>query len=66
MEVFLHAEVITKVYKTHPENEFNSTLEYEKIYVEDPIRWKAGKNITVEMVPKKVSVERISLIFFST
>jgi nucleosome assembly protein 1-like 1 len=50
---YIENKVITKVYKTHPENEFNSTLEYEKIYVEDPIRWKAGKNITVEMVPKK-------------
>ena len=56
MEVFLHAEVITKVYTTRPENPYNSTLQYEKIFVEEPIRWKPGKNVTVEMVPKKVFV----------
>merc|ERR1719238_145606 len=49
---FFTNPVLTKTYKTIQETPYNPQLDYETIPC-DPIEWKPGKNVTVEMVQKK-------------
>ena len=51
-------EVLTKTYNTEQESDYSMALQYNTITVDTPIEWKPGKNVTVEMVPKKVPAER--------
>jgi nucleosome assembly protein 1-like 1 len=51
---FLSNEVVTKTYHTEQANEWDTSLEYTKIELKEPIAWKEGKNLTVELQQKKV------------
>jgi len=51
---FFKNKVLTKIYRTQQTNEWDTSLEYTKIDLVEKIEWKEGKNVTVEVVAKKV------------
>merc|ERR1719240_1717439 len=51
---FFTNKVIVKTYHTEQANEWDTSLEYTKIELDEAIGWKDGKNVTVERQQKKV------------
>jgi nucleosome assembly protein 1-like 1 len=51
---FFTNKVLTKTFHTQQVNQWDTSLEYTKIELLEPINWKPGKDVTVEVVQKKV------------